>query len=99
MSSGAKRSNPAATAVWVVKRFPARVTANALERQPGRLHEAARPFQDGERRMSFVEMTDFRLDSERREQPPAADAEHELLHEAQVGPPPYSSLVMPRCAG
>ena len=26
-----------------------------------------------------------RLEPERREQPPAADAEHELLHEAQIG--------------
>ena len=29
MRVGAKRSKPAATAVWVVKRFPARVTASA----------------------------------------------------------------------
>ena len=29
MRAGAKRSKPAATAVWVVKRFPARVAANA----------------------------------------------------------------------
>ena len=29
MRAGAKRSKPAATAVWVVKRLPARVTASA----------------------------------------------------------------------
>ncbi len=29
MSSGANRSKPAATAVWVVKRLPARVAASA----------------------------------------------------------------------
>ena len=33
MRAGAKRSKPAATAVWVVKRFPARVTASATDGQ------------------------------------------------------------------
>src|ERR1017187_7902359 len=32
MSAGAKRSKPAATAVWVVKRLPARVTASAASK-------------------------------------------------------------------
>jgi len=32
MSAGSKRSKPAGTAVWVVKRLPARVTANAARR-------------------------------------------------------------------
>ena len=32
MRAGAKRSKPAATAVWVVNRFPARVTASATSK-------------------------------------------------------------------
>ena len=66
MRAGAKRSKPAATAVWVVKRFPARVTASATSKGcPVSLHEAPRAFQHGKRRMPFIQVTDFRLDAER----------------------------------
>ena len=47
-----------------------------FKRLPGLLHETAGALQHGERRMPFVQMADFRLDAERGEQPPAADAEH-----------------------
>ena len=87
MRAGAKRSKPAATAVWVVKRLPARVTASATSNGcPVCLHETAGTLQHGERRMPFIEMADFRLNAERGEQPPPADPENELLHEAQVRP-------------
>jgi len=49
------------------------------------LHEAACPFQYGERRVPFIEMTDFRLYTQRTEQPPSADSKQQLLCEAQLG--------------
>src|SRR5487761_1161780 len=68
MRAGVKRSKPAATAVCVVKRFPARVAASATSKGcPG-------AFQDGEGRMAFIQVADFRLDAERVEQPPSADS-------------------------
>ncbi len=80
MRAGAKRSKPAATAVWVVKRFPARVTARATSkgcpvsfmkvRARSKMANAACP--------SFRWQTSG-LDAERREQSPAADPEHEFL--------------------
>ena len=70
---GGKRSKPAATAVWVVKRLPARVTANATSKGWPSLHEVAGAFQDGEGGMSFVQVADFRLEPERPKQPPSAD--------------------------
>ena len=61
MRAGAKRSKPAATAVWVVKRLPALVTASAdLESLPGFLHEASGALQHRKGRMPFIQMTDFR---------------------------------------
>ena len=44
-----------------------------FERLPCLFHETPGPFQNGEGRMSFIEVTDFRLDAERAEQPPPAD--------------------------
>ena len=39
------------------------------------LHETAGAFQHGKGRMPFIQMTDFRLDAECGEQPPAANPE------------------------
>ena len=62
MSAGGKRSKPAATAVWVVKRLPARVTASATSKGCADLfHEIAGAFQHGEGRMPFIQVTDFRV--------------------------------------
>ena len=66
MRAGAKRSKPAATAVWVVKRFPARVTASATSKGcPVSSMKVAGALQHGEGRMPFIQVTDFRLDAER----------------------------------
>ena len=87
MSAGAKRSKPAATAVWVVKRLPARGDRQRdLESPSGFLHEASGTLQYRERRVTFVQMADFRLDAERREQSPSADPEQHFLLEAQLRP-------------
>ena len=50
-----------------------------VERLRGLLHETAGAFQHGKGRMPFVQMTDFRLDAERAEQPPSADSQEQLL--------------------
>ena len=57
-----------------------------LEVVPGFLHETARTFQHRERRMPFVQVADFRLDAERREQPPSANPEQHFLFQAQLRP-------------
>ncbi len=49
-------------------------------------HEAARAFHHRERRVSFVQVADFRIDAEASQQPPTADAEHEFLRQPQFGP-------------
>ena len=72
-----------------------------LEGLPGILHEVAGAFQDGERRVPFIQVTDLGLDSQRTEQPPSADAEQQFLLEAQfrstpielAGNPPVSGKV------
>ena len=46
-----------------------------FEGLPCLFHEVAGTFQDGERRVSFIQVTDFRFDTERAEQPPSADSE------------------------
>jgi len=43
-------------------------------------------FQHGKRCMPFVQVAVFRLNAEPGEQPPSADPEYQLLHEAQVRP-------------
>ena len=53
------------------------------KRLSGLLHETPGTLQEGEGGMPFVEMADVRFDSERREQPPAADPEHHFLFQAQ----------------
>ena len=57
-----------------------------FESLPGLLHETSGAFQHGEGRMPFIQMTDFRLDAERREQSPSADPEQHFLLEAQLRP-------------
>ena len=59
-----------------------------FERLPGLVHEGPGSFQNGERRMPFIQMADFRLDAKRVEQPPAADSEHNLLLQPQLRPAP-----------
>ena len=55
-----------------------------VERLAGFLHEIAGPLQNGERRVAFIEMADFRLEPERAQQTPAADAEEHFLLAAAV---------------
>ena len=87
MRAGAKRSKPAATAVWVVKRFPARVDGQRyFKGLSGLLHETAGAFQHGKGRMPFIQMTDFRMDAKRTKQSPSADPKEQFLLEAQLRP-------------
>jgi hypothetical protein len=53
-----------------------------IERQAGIPPQRPRALEDGERRVSFVEMTDFGTQSKRMQQPPTTDAQQQLLHEA-----------------
>ena len=55
-----------------------------LERLTGLGHESASAFQDGEGSVPFVQVTDFRSDPQRGEQPPAADAQEDFLLETQL---------------
>ena len=87
MRAGVKRSKPAATAVWVVKRFPARVAASATSKGcPVSSMKAAGALQHGKGRMPFIQVTDFRLDAERAQQSPAANPKQQFLLEAQLRP-------------
>src|SRR5664279_1416788 len=47
-------------------------------------HEVAGAFEDGERRVPFIQVTDLRLDPECAEQSPSADPEEYFLLEAQL---------------
>ena len=85
MRAGEKRSKPAATAVWVVKRFPARVAARATSKGwPGLFHETASALENGEGRVPLVQVTDLGLQAERAEQAPSADPEQQFLLQAQL---------------
>ena len=57
-----------------------------FEGLPGLLHEVARAFQYGKRRVPFIQVTDLRLKPERAEQSPSADPEDQFLLEAQLRP-------------
>ena len=57
-----------------------------FEGLPCLFHEVAGTFQDGERRVAFIQVTDLRLHPERAEQPPSADPEQQFLLEAQLRP-------------
>ncbi len=64
------RSNPASTAVWVVKRLPGlRGAERLLEPHAIVLHVAAGPLQDGEGGVPLVEVADLGLDTQSREAP------------------------------
>ena len=49
------------------------------------LHVAARPFEHGKRGMSFIEMAYLGLQTERSQQPPAADTKNDLLLQPHLG--------------
>ena len=55
-----------------------------VERHAVVLHEAPRPFQHGEGGVPFVELADLGLQPEGPQQAPAADAEDDLLEQAQL---------------
>jgi hypothetical protein len=55
---------------------------------PGLFHEGAGTLQNGERRVTFIQVTDLRLEPERAQQPPATDPEQHFLLEAQLRPAP-----------
>src|SRR6185295_19396256 len=57
-----------------------------LERLPSLFHEAASALQHRARRVSFIEMTHFRRDPQRTQQPPSAHPQQQLLLEAQLRP-------------
>ena len=57
-----------------------------LKRLPRRLHEIQGAFQYGEGRVAFIQMADFRIDSQGSQEPPAADAQHDLLGDAHLQP-------------
>ena len=57
---------------------------SGFEGLPGLPHETAGALQDGEGRVPFIQMTDFRLNAERVQQAPSADPEQQLLREAQL---------------
>ena len=87
MSAGSKRSKPAVTAVWVVNRLPARVAANATSNGcPRLLHKSTRALQHREGGVTFVQVADLRLQSERAQQPPSADPEQHFLLQSQLRP-------------
>ena len=68
-----------------------------FEGLPGLFHEAAGALQNGEGRMPFIQVTDFRLDARARassRHPPIPSSSSCLRRNS--GPPPYSSLVIPR---
>ncbi len=48
------------------------------------LHETAGALQHGKGRMTFIQVTDFRFDAERGEQPPAANPQQHFLYESQL---------------
>src|SRR5664279_4494510 len=58
-----------------------------FEGLPCLFHEVAGTFQDGERRVPFIQVTDLRLNPECAEQPPSADPKQQFLLEAQLRPP------------
>ena len=48
-----------------------------LKRLPGRFHEIQGSFQDGEGGVAFIQVAHFGIQSQRAQEPPAADAQHE----------------------
>ncbi len=54
------------------------------KRLPGRSHEFPGPLQERQAGVAFIEVTDLGLEAEGGQQPPAADAERDLLAEAHL---------------
>ena len=54
------------------------------ERMARVFHIAGGSLKHGERRVAFVQMTDFRLNIQRSKQPPTADSQHVLLSDPQL---------------
>jgi hypothetical protein len=54
------------------------------EGQAGPLHERARPLEHGEGGVALVQMVDLRLEAEGVDEARAADAQHDLLHQAHL---------------
>ena len=78
MSAGAKRSKPAATAVWVVKRLPARVTASATSKGcPVSSMKLRARSSTAKAACPSLRWQTSGLMPERAEQPPAADPEQQ----------------------
>ena len=67
-----------------------------FEGLPGFFHETSGTLQHSEGRMSFIQVTDFRLDAQRAEQSPPPIPSSSSCLRRNSGPPPYSSLVIPR---
>ena len=57
-----------------------------LKRLPRRFHEIQGSLQDSEGRVAFVQMANFGIQSQRPQEPPAADAQHDLLGDAHLRP-------------
>jgi hypothetical protein len=54
------------------------------KREPGILHVATCPFQYGERRMPFVQVAHFRLDTKFAQATPTHHAENQLLFQPEL---------------
>ena len=70
-----------------------------FEGQPGFFHETSRPLQHSEGRMPFIQVTDFRLDAQCAEQPPAANPEKQFLLDAQLRAAPIQLAGDPSMSG
>ena len=57
-----------------------------LKRLPRRFHEIQGAFQCGEGGVAFIQMANFGIQSQRSQEPPAADAQHDLLGDAHLHP-------------
>ena len=49
--------------------------------------------------MAFIQVTDFRIDAQRVQQPPSANAQEHLLHQAQFRPAPIQFAGDPAMSG
>ena len=70
-----------------------------LERLRGLLHETTRAFQHREGGVPFIQVTDFRTESERGQQPPSPNPEDHLLLESQLRPTPIQFAGDPAMSG
>src|SRR4051812_34452432 len=82
MVSGANRSNPASTGVWVVKTLPARVTDNRVEGSAVIFHPGPRTLQHRERGVAFVQVQELGLNAQRAQETASGNPEDLLLLES-----------------